>query len=418
MLLTGVAGAGKSSIAHTIAKECTTEGILLSSFFFKAGEQSQPTFLFSDMARSLAMKSMDHRKAIISTLESDPKLATASFTTHFKKLIQGPLRSNPPSSGRPMVVIIDALDECDRGSFELLADILCEEIPRLASSIKFFVTSRQVDLVDRYLSSDSVQRLPIDLADEANIRDCATYVHSQLEKLSKAHPKSGILDNKDVLAQEITSRADGLFIWISTIFNYLKEKSGDPLVTMRKLLDMGASRKSAPAEKMMDELYTSILGRCDWEDDDFIHDYPIVLGAIMASERPLSLTAWDSILSPFLQSTVERTVVELSPLLIGVRERQRPIHILHQSFRDFVVDHAAGGKQYIVETGKAHERMALRCFQIVNAELSGVEDLGWGFPRRRICCRPYPNLISLSSYDMHVDVLMCMLIWSIHRQKT
>ncbi len=44
MLLTGVAGAGKSSIAHTIAKECTTEEILLSSFFFKAGEQSQPTF--------------------------------------------------------------------------------------------------------------------------------------------------------------------------------------------------------------------------------------------------------------------------------------------------------------------------------------------------------------------------------------
>src|SRR5258708_32987048 len=183
------------------------------------------------MARSLAMKSMDHRKAIISTLESDPKLATASFTTHFKKLIQGPLRSNPPSSGKPMVVVIDALDECDTGSFGLLADILCEEIPRLASSIKFLVTSRQVDLVDRYFSSDSVQRLTIDLADEANVRDCATYVHSQLEKLSNAHPKSGILDNKDVLAQEITSRADGLLIWISTIFNYLKDRRGDPLVT-------------------------------------------------------------------------------------------------------------------------------------------------------------------------------------------
>ena len=94
MLLTAVAGAGKSSIAHTISKECTTRGILLSAFFFKAGEQSYPTSLFSDMARSLAMKSIDHRNIIISTLESDPKLATASFTTQFKELVQEPSNSD------------------------------------------------------------------------------------------------------------------------------------------------------------------------------------------------------------------------------------------------------------------------------------------------------------------------------------
>ena len=373
MLLTAVAGAGKSVIAHTIAKECATKGVLLSSFFFVAREQSQPTLLFSDMARSLAVKSMDHRNIIISTLEGDPKLATASFTTQFKALVQAPLRFKPLSSEKPMVVIIDALDECDSGSFNALADILREEIPRLPSSIKFFVTSRQVDHVDRYLTPDSVQRLTIDLAGEVNVQDCEIYVRSQLERLSKTHPKSEI---STVLAKDITSRADGLFIWISTIFNYLEGRSGDPMVTLRKLLDTGASREGVPAEKMMDGLYASILERCDWDDDDFKHDYPIVLGAILASERPLSMVAWDLILSPFLRSTVERTVLELSSLLTGIHEPQAPIRILHQSFRDFIVDRAAGGKRYIVETQKGHERMALRCFQIMNAELPGVEDLG------------------------------------------
>src|SRR5260370_27847999 len=68
MLLTGVAGSGKTSIAHTIAKECTMHGVLLSSFFFKVGEQSQPAWLFSDMARSLAIRSPDHRDTIISAV--------------------------------------------------------------------------------------------------------------------------------------------------------------------------------------------------------------------------------------------------------------------------------------------------------------------------------------------------------------
>ena len=187
MLLTGVAGAGKTSLAHTIAKESTMRGILLSSFFFKAGEQSRPTLLFSDIARSLATKSSAHRDAIISIIDNDPKLATASFTTQFEKLVQEPLLKFPPS-GNPMVVIIDALDECQE-DFEALADILREEIPHLPPSIKFFVTSRQVDLVNRYLPSNSIQRLTINLADEANVRDCATFVRSQMEKLCKAHPE-------------------------------------------------------------------------------------------------------------------------------------------------------------------------------------------------------------------------------------
>ncbi|KAF8333469.1 uncharacterized protein EI90DRAFT_3015361 [Cantharellus anzutake] len=53
MLLTAVAGAGKTSIAHSIAEKCASKGSLLLTFFFKAGEQPRPGHLFSGMARSL-----------------------------------------------------------------------------------------------------------------------------------------------------------------------------------------------------------------------------------------------------------------------------------------------------------------------------------------------------------------------------
>ena len=352
------------------------DGSLLSSFFFKGNEQSQPTHLFSDMARSLAAKSSDHRTIIISALGRDPKLATSSFMTQFKKLVQEPLKSKRPSSEDPMIVVIDALDECDASSLTSLASILRNDVPQLPSSVKFFITSRQVGFVDRYFLSPSIQHLPIDISDEMNLQDCSSYVRSRLEKLSDAHPRSTIQSKSDELVQEIALRANGLFIWISTIFNYMEKKNVDPMVTLGKLLDTGVSRKSISAEDLMDELYTSILERCDWKDEDFVHDYPIVLGAIMASERPLSTTAWDSILFPFLHSTAQRTVAELSPLLAGIHEPHTPIRILHQSFRDFIVERAVIGQRYNAETEKDHERMARRCFEIMNAELSNVDDLG------------------------------------------
>ncbi|KAF8336597.1 uncharacterized protein EI90DRAFT_195973 [Cantharellus anzutake] len=54
LLLTAVAGAGKTSVALSIAEECKREKMSSASFFFKAGEQSRPDHLFSGMARSLA----------------------------------------------------------------------------------------------------------------------------------------------------------------------------------------------------------------------------------------------------------------------------------------------------------------------------------------------------------------------------
>jgi cytidylate kinase len=53
--LTGVASAGKSTIAHTVAKRCHEAGLLASSFFFKRDTAEETTNkLFSTIARGLA----------------------------------------------------------------------------------------------------------------------------------------------------------------------------------------------------------------------------------------------------------------------------------------------------------------------------------------------------------------------------
>ncbi|KAF8344031.1 uncharacterized protein EI90DRAFT_39860 [Cantharellus anzutake] len=384
MLLTAVAGAGKTSIALTIAERCASEGdvALLLQFFFKAGERSRPDFLFSGMARALADHDSVYRTFITSALRKDPSLSTASFTTQFKKLVAPSLLRKPPPSNHPMVIIIDALDECDKEAFESLAEILGEEVPRLPSSIKFFITSRQFDLVNRYLSPNyPIDHLTIDLSDEANAQDCARFIRFQLQKLKMLHRDlQRNLQDEDKMVQEISARANGLFIWISTIFRYMKTTNQNPMRTLKSLLDTGAKQREVPAEKIMEDLYTSILKKCAWENEDFAHDYPIVMGAIFVAQQPLSITAWDSILLPFLKSSVRYALAELAPLLSGVEDSLIPVRILHLSFRDFIVDRidpqSVSSRCAPIAVGVDNARVALRCTEILNEGLCSVEGLG------------------------------------------
>ncbi|KAF8337928.1 uncharacterized protein EI90DRAFT_3118383 [Cantharellus anzutake] len=381
MLLTAVAGAGKTSVAHSVAEECTQEGILLSIFFFRVGEQTRPDHLFSGIAKSLAKHDPDCRASIISALQKDPNLSTATFTEQFKKLVAKPIKTSP--SDRPMVIIIDALDECNSEDkvFEHLADILRKEVPSLPSNIKFLVTSRQFGLVDRFFSLNyPIERLSINISDDANVQDCGIYVRAQLRELMDVHPNlkeelEG--EDEDEMARHITGRAGGLFIWISTIFHYMKVANGDPMRMLKKLLNTGVHQSNVAAEEMMDRLYASILEKCNWKDGDFAHDYPIVMGAILVAQQPLSAAAWDAILSPFLTSPIRCTLTELAPLLSGVKDRHMPIRILHQSFRDFIVNRIDVNLcRYAVDATRENARVALRCTQILNQDLSSVEGLG------------------------------------------
>ncbi|KAF8325230.1 uncharacterized protein EI90DRAFT_3073466 [Cantharellus anzutake] len=367
MLLTAVAGAGKTSVAHSIAAKCESEGLLLLTFFFKAGEQSRPDHLFSGMARSLAKRDPSYCASITSILRDDPTLATASFSVQFERLVAGPLRWR--AFGDPVVVIVDALDECEPGDFERLADIFRKEAPKLPSNIKFFVTSRPTYLVNCLLSPNfPIDRSGIDILDNANKQDCSVYVRMQLHRLKG--DRSGCEDGfeeEDSLVEDISEKAGGLFIWISTVFRYVR------------LLNTGTSRSTDSPEGVMGMLYMTILDKCGWGEEDFVHDYPIVMGAILIAEQPLSIAAWDAILSPFLNSSVRDTLVELASLLLGVPNSDTPIRIIHQSFREFLTSQIGPESldhRYMVDMRRVNATMALRCTEILNKDLCCVEGLG------------------------------------------
>jgi hypothetical protein len=77
-----------------------------------------------------------------------------------------------------------------------------------------------------------------------------------------------------------------------------------------------------PAEKKMDDLYAAILHACDWDDNDFVEGYSLVMGAILAAKTPLSMSALQSLLCTMPALCVAEVVPCLSSLLTGFTDNK------------------------------------------------------------------------------------------------
>jgi ABC-type ATPase involved in cell division len=109
--LCGPAGSGKSTIAHTIAKEWSDSG---ASFFFSRSRLSlrESRLVFQTIAFQLRIDHPILRAQISCSLE-DRTILTANSETQLQKLILDPILHTQANLPERLVIVIDALDECE-----------------------------------------------------------------------------------------------------------------------------------------------------------------------------------------------------------------------------------------------------------------------------------------------------------------
>ncbi|KAG8957532.1 hypothetical protein FRC05_009832, partial [Tulasnella sp. 425] len=91
--LSGMAGIGKSTIAHTIAEQEDKKHRLAASFFFSRDEDGRrnPNFVYPTIAFQLAGFDSSLREPIAQALEQDADIGLATMQKQFEHLIAGPL---------------------------------------------------------------------------------------------------------------------------------------------------------------------------------------------------------------------------------------------------------------------------------------------------------------------------------------
>ncbi|KAF7979502.1 hypothetical protein HWV62_42058 [Athelia sp. TMB] len=368
-----VAGSGKTALLHSVAEKLQRDGVLATAFFFSrdTATRNDPKTLFTTMAQDIASLNVLAAQEIAEALKAEPALASASLSRQFDALILGPSRRLP--SDRPAVFVIDALDESISHDLDTeLLVILRDKVTQLPPHVRILITSRPTSMIEEYLSGRShVKMRSFEIFSDENKRDIDKYVDTQLRDQAIL-VKMGLASPDEIVIRDLKRLAEGLFIWIATVCNFLRT-AYRPRYKLQALLSK-SSQQGSPPEKKMDQLYAAILAECgDWDDADFVKDYDLIMGTIMALKRPISLAALRALHDGSQDLEAEQLLQRFGSVLIGFHDAHKPIRILHLSFHEFVTDRAAHDPStkhfYLSEKGHSG-RLAELCAKTLNHELA------------------------------------------------
>jgi len=282
-LLTGVAGCGKTAIAHTVAKTCaqSKDATLGSSFFFSSegGERRQPDKLFSTVARDICGRDSIFCTSVCNAIVEERALASASLRRQFDGLILKPAKDAAPYRTQPLTIMIDALDE---GYNEDLLGILRDTVAFVPRKFRFFITSRnEATIIPRLHNLKHITLKEVNIRDDVNRQDVAIFVTHRLKEIARDHDIENWPDDNSIT--KFNHQTEGLFVWAATACNHIGASTSpmeelDDLLNNKNLLDVHAAEK-------MDKLYASILSKCPWHDRHFVRRYQPCLGAVSAVSR-------------------------------------------------------------------------------------------------------------------------------------
>ncbi|KAJ7598152.1 hypothetical protein C8J56DRAFT_814444 [Mycena floridula] len=366
-LLVDVAGSGKSAIAHTVARDCAASGSLASAFFFdrEVAGRSNPLKLVASIAQDLAALDENLSPEISLAMKKSPR---QNMTNEFRTLILGPLTKCRLS--RPLVIVIDALDEAldetsKEGVDHRVLDILSKEVSKLPGNVRVLVTTRpEKDIMDALPDSLAhIQHLSMELDGDANHRDLSVFIRHRLHEIAKNRGLSGRWPTPDDIVR-FEAKAEGLFIWAATMCDFMDSRPA-LIQNFRKILEAGMPLRPGPFAKM-NKLYSTILDRCEWEEFEDL--YQAVLGIIMAARVPLSISAMQALLDWEPPEYDVSSVILHSPirtLLTGYRTITTPVRILHLSFRDFLTSPSQSKTVTFIDAAEHSAKLALNCLNLM-----------------------------------------------------
>lgn len=109
--------------------------------------------------RTIAAQISVHRplvaEAVVEAVKETPTIGQSNLAQQFTELLVNPLQQDTLQCGGPLIIVIDALDECGTTfSREQVLSILAEQSNRLPSFVRIVITSRLAqDICDAFRGS-------------------------------------------------------------------------------------------------------------------------------------------------------------------------------------------------------------------------------------------------------------------------
>jgi hypothetical protein len=376
--LTGDPGSGKSAITASVAKECKDGGILWAQFFINRNnaDTTDPRSYFPSIARQLAdfIPDSDVALAIHDVLKNKPTLVDDISRDQASRLFIDAIEvASKLDPERPVVVVIDGLDETSRPRLRFTAGIFSELFAKLGCrNAKVFISSRTEDDIQKPFSKafdvKHVKHIHLDTSTDSSIMDVSTFLGRRIGEIVENHDLNWEEWPGKKRMQGLCSRASGLFIWAATVVKFFQEQIE---ALGRECLNDLLDALSTEGMGDINTLYGTILrlvyaGRTNpWEFETFRR----VVGCIVVLNEPLCLTEINNLLdlrqNPSSELVdIERFVRRLRTVLVAGTDAitGQTIPRLHKSFFEFITSERAD-RRFRVDTDMSNGELAIRCLR-------------------------------------------------------
>jgi hypothetical protein len=403
--LNGMAGTGKSTISWTIAEWLTgqgREGIieLGASFFFKRGEgdRASASRFFPTIVRQLVSKVPGMDSLLADVITSDPSIFDKALGEQFDKLIYQPLQKvkATTSNSRILVVVVDALDECEKErDIKTIID-LWSRLPEITTvCLRLFLTSRPdlpIQLGFRNISAAAHRDMILqDEVPQTTIQhDIFVFLKDKFENVRKQYRLDPLLGKAlgqdwpgDKILHALVKMAVPLFIVAATICRFVDDAHWNPQERLELILrfpGIGEMEK-------MEQTYLPVLTQLpatltnSRDTDRLYQEFRVIVGSIVTLAEPLSIMSLGTLLK-LLPGAIALRLRPLHSVLRVASDIETPIRTLHLSFGEFLLSDKLRDTPFGIDGPATHRLLLTKCLEL----LSGPDGL-----RENMCNLEYPG---------------------------
>jgi hypothetical protein len=367
--LNGLAGTGKTTVARTIAARAHQQGRLAAAFFFSRNIAATraPSVILPTIAYQLAHYQQAFRSSVCTAIASDEDVSTRVIATQAKILFNQIALVNV--SNEPLLIVLDALDECYvEGSYEG-GDAIPLLLTKLGSLpyIKILITSRAEDTIKRMFDRMANQLALHNIEADIVQGDIHLYFEHCLTSLAHSRKLPPPFPTNDAL-DELVKRAGTLFIYAATVVKWVSDPKAQPTLRLQQVLEQDVE-EVAFQHRMLDGMYTQILVQAaETSGNPKPHERALrkILSAIVLLQEPMPPSALAVLVDE------EKRAAAILPLLSAVLlvDNKGPVRLFHPSFPDFIAnEERCRDDRFLVSRPEGHLRLATRCLEVMNAGL-------------------------------------------------
>ncbi|KAL4967131.1 putative wd40 protein [Aspergillus stella-maris] len=371
--LNGLAGTGKSTISRTMAMALQKQGLLGASFFFKRGEgdRGNATRFFSTIVQQLFTRIPELRAVILRVIRDNPRISAKPLKEQFDELIHKPLHSLTQSKHQSsrLVVVVDALDECDNDNdIQVILRLLPRVLEVNSLCLRFFITSRPELPIRLGFRTIGHRDLILHEVPKPIIkRDISMFLEDRL--VSIRHKRSLSSDwPGSVNFQTLVTMSVPLFIFAATICRLLEDHNLDPEQCLTEVL------KYQNQESKLDGTYLPVLDRLISKysrarQSHLVREVQEVVSIIILLESPLSVTSLSKLMG-ISTISINARLSSLHSVLNIPNDETAPVRLFHLSFRDFLLDSSTREETpFWVDEKETNQILFIRCLSVMRKNL-------------------------------------------------